>query len=55
MRLLKEVEHRVVRKGRRKRGEEDAIGDIGKEEIRRARRRLKDGNAAGIDGILNKV
>lgn len=55
MRLLKKVEHTVVRRGRRKRGEKDAIGDIGKEEITKAIKRLNDEKTAGIDGITSEV
>jgi len=54
MRLLGGVEHRVVR-GNWDRRREDGEGEISKEEIRGAIRRLKDGKAAGYDGIPGEV
>lgn len=55
MRLQRRVEPKIVRRDRRARKEEDLEEDIDKEEIRRAIKELKDGKAAGIDGILSKT
>jgi len=54
MRLLGGVEHRVVR-GNWDRRRKDGEGEISKEEIRGAIRRLKDGKAAGYDRIPGEV
>lgn len=54
MRLLGEVEHRVVR-GNWDRRREDGEGKMSKEEIRGMIRRLKDGKAGGYDGIPGEV
>lgn len=55
MRLLGRVKQKVVRGARRERREEDAERKIGKEKIMRVIRKLKDGKAAGIDGILSEA
>lgn len=56
MRLLGGVERRVIRGGFREgRRKEGAEGELGKEEIKRTMKRLKDGKAVGIDEVPNKV
>lgn len=59
MNLLRGVQHRVVR-GKVRMGEwdrrsEEGGGELSKEKIRGAIRKLKDGKAAGYDGIPGKV
>lgn len=54
MELLEGVEGRVV-KGMRKEREKDGENDLGREEIERVLRGLKDGKAAGVDGAINEL
>lgn len=51
MTLLGGVKGKVVRGYRDRRGEENGKEGIGREEFRRAMGRLRNGKAAGIDGI----
>lgn len=51
MRLIGGVERKVVRRREEDRREEDTEGEINKEKIRGAIKRLKDGEAADIDEI----
>lgn len=56
MRLLGRVKGKVVRGGRKERREEEQEeGDLGKEEINKVIKRLKDGKTMGRDGIPNEV
>lgn len=52
MRLLEKVKGRMVKGGEKKRRSEEK--KINKEEIREAIIKLKDGKAAGIDGVCRE-
>jgi hypothetical protein len=53
MRLLGGVEHRVRDRDRKKRKEEKK--EISREEIKEAISKMKDGKAAGVDGVPEEV
>lgn len=55
MRLLREVEHKIVREVRRASGEKSLEKNIGKEKIRKVIKKLKGGKAAGINGTLSEA
>lgn len=55
MGLLGDVWNRVVREDERESMVEDGKEDINRKEMKRTIRRLKDGKAAGIDGLLGEV
>jgi len=55
MRLLDGVEERVIRGVGDREGEKRAESDIERVEMKRAIRRLGDGKASGIHGILGEV
>lgn len=59
---MEELFYGVVRKCRRKSGEKDEKrkgkrweNDLGREEIERVLRGLKNGKAAGVDGTVNEL
>lgn len=54
-RILGRVEERVVGRERRLEDEGERKEELGREEMRRAIRNLKDGNNAGMDGITGEV
>lgn len=55
MRIMGEVEHKIITESRRERRGIIVEDDIDKKKIRRAMRKLKDVKAEGIDEIPNKV
>lgn len=55
IKLLRGVEHKVVRGGRRKRKRKNVEKHIAREEIRRAIGKPKDAKAVGINGIPSEV
>lgn len=57
MRVTGGIEKRVIKEKRRERQgeEEERESEISKEELRNAIKRLKDGKAAGLDGVPAEV
>lgn len=53
--MLGGVEGKVIRRRFREGRREGAEGELGKEEIKRAVKKLKDGKAVGIDEVSNEV
>lgn len=51
MRTLGGVEKRVIRGEERRRQKEEVEEEISKEEVKRAIRTLREGEASGVDGV----
>lgn len=53
--LLGDIKKKIVGRKRRAENEEEKEEELGREEVRRAIKNIKNGKAVGMDRILGKV